>query len=287
MLRSRFRCRLLLSSTLCSPPLASDVLGCCLLARRLTTIDVQVSESVDQRSASMCLRQHRRKKKSGNPHPGADVLFYSASPGSVTTFSGFGFCVVVAVGVSVHLGKAQASVGSSYAGLCKRWRPGRFRCGDHGVHSIASNASGTHCAISWRRRTARLLMTLAAVPSRCSLLSVSRPNQRPVTQGYGCRSWLTLAPGRRTRTCSPSGRISVLYFCPRIFSCGVTRVSLLTLYRVRTHAACLIVHGSIGERVVTSKNGIVFENCQICSSKTARCGDGLLRGAVALMALCQ
>ena len=35
-------------------------------------------------------------------------------------------------------------------------------------------------------RTDLLLMTLAAVPIRCSPLSVSRANQRPVT--HGCRS---------------------------------------------------------------------------------------------------
>ena len=33
----------------------------------------------------------------------------------------------------------------------------------------------------------------------------------------------------------------------------VSCVSLRTLYLVRTHAACLIVHGNIGERVVTPK----------------------------------
>ena len=37
----------------------------------------------------------------------------------------------------------------------------------------------------------------------------------------------TLAPGRRPRTCSPNGRVSFLYFCPRIFSNGVIRVSIL------------------------------------------------------------
>ena len=34
-------------------------------------------------------------------------------------------------------------------------------------------------------------------------------------------------------------------------------MSLLTLYLVRIRAACLIVHGSIGECVVTAKNGIL------------------------------
>ena len=168
--------------------------------------------------------------------------------------SDFGF-LVGAVGISMNLGNAPASIGSSYACLCKRGRPGRFRCGDHGVKSMAFNAAGTHLAGSWRRRTALLLMTPTAVPIKCSSLSVSRPSQRPVT--HGCISCLTFAPGRRARTCSPSGRISFLYFCPRIFSYGVIRVSLLTLYIVRIHAACLIVHGSIGECVVTVKYWIL------------------------------
>ena len=51
--------------------------------------------------------------------------------------------MVGAVGISMNLGKAPASTGSSYAGLCTRGRPGRFRCGDHGVKSIAFNAAGT------------------------------------------------------------------------------------------------------------------------------------------------
>ena len=38
---------------------------------------------------------------------------------------------------------------------------------------------------------------------------------------------------------------------------GVIRVFLLTLYRVRLHAACLSVHGSIAECVVTSKDWIL------------------------------
>ena len=72
----------------------------------------------------------------------------------------------------MNLGKAPASMSSSYAGLGKRRGagPGRFRCGDHGAKSIAFNASGTHRAGSWRRRTARLLVTPAAVPTRCSSL---------------------------------------------------------------------------------------------------------------------
>ena len=86
----------------------------------------------------------------------------------------------------MNQGNVPASMGSSYAGLCKRGQPGRFRCGDHSVKSIPFNAAGTHLAGSWRRRTALLLMTPTALPIRCSPVSVSRPNQRPVT--HGCRS---------------------------------------------------------------------------------------------------
>ena len=98
---------------------------------------------------------------------------------------------------------------------------------------------------------------------------------------------LTFALRRRARTCSPSGKISFLYFCPRIFSYVVIRVSLLTLYQVTFHAACLIVHGSIGEcAVVTSKTwDFVFENFQICSSESTHSGDCFLSCSIALMAL--
>ena len=73
--------------------------------------------------------------------PGVDVLL-------TVRQSDFGFRVVGAVGISMNLGNVPASIGSSYAGLCKRGRPGRFRCGDHRVKSIAFNAAGTHLAVS-------------------------------------------------------------------------------------------------------------------------------------------
>ena len=116
--------------------------------------------------------------------PGADVSLTARhhpplSRTSLPSVSVF----FVAVGISMNIGKARASTSSSYAGLCKRERPGRFRCGDHGVKGIAFNAAGTHRVGSWRRRTARLPVTPAAVPTRCSLLSVCRPNQRTVTLG--------------------------------------------------------------------------------------------------------
>ena len=102
----------------------------------------------------MCVWLHRRKKKLAVPWeslPCTDVFVdYLASPGSVTNFSaGFGFCFVVAVGVSMNPGNVPASIGSSFAGHCRRGRSGRFRCGDHGAKSIACKASGTHRADSW------------------------------------------------------------------------------------------------------------------------------------------
>ena len=156
------------------------------------------------------------------------------------------------------------------------WRP---RCEEHGIQCCRHPPC-------WFLKTAYCSHDSSCCADQNSLLSVSRPRQRPVT--HGCISLLTFAPGRRARTRSPNGRISFLCFCPRIFSCGVIRVSLLTLYLGRIHAACLIVHGSIGECVVSGKDGIfVFHHCQICSSKSTICGDGFLRCSIALMALCR
>ena len=75
MLQSSFRCRLLRSSTLCSSPLASDVFGYCLLAGQMK-IDVQVSVSVEQECALMCLRLHKKKLAEilWESPPGAEVL---------------------------------------------------------------------------------------------------------------------------------------------------------------------------------------------------------------------
>ena len=63
----------------------------------------------------------------------------------------------------MNLVKVLASLGSSYGGLCERGRPGRFRCGDHGVKDIPLNVLGIRLAGSWKRCTALLLMTPAAV----------------------------------------------------------------------------------------------------------------------------
>ena len=47
---------------------------------------------------------------------------------------------------------------------------------------IACNAPGTQRAESWRQRTARLPITAATVPIRCSTLSASRPDHFRMTQ---------------------------------------------------------------------------------------------------------
>ena len=133
-LKSQFCCRHLRLPTLCSPLLVSDVFGYSLLSQRETT-DVQVSVSADQEFALMCLRLYRRMRTLAvlleKLPPDAFVLL---TAGVDFNASDFGF-LVGAVGVSMNLGKAPASVGFSCAGLCKRRRSGRFRCGDHGVHS--------------------------------------------------------------------------------------------------------------------------------------------------------
>ena len=172
----------------------------------------------------------------------------------------------------MNLGNIPVSIGSSCAGLCRRGRPGRFRCGDQGAMNMACKASGTHRAGSWRRRTARLLMTLSDVRVKHSSLSVSRQ---------------ALAPGRRARTCSPNGGISFLYICPRIFSYDVMRVSAHVVSRETARSV------SVGPRqywriwLHVERRDFVFYDCQVCASKTAYCGDGLLRGVIALMALCR
>ena len=177
----------------------------------------------------------------------------------------------------MNLSNVTASTSSSYAGLCKRGRPGRFRCGDHGVKSIAFNAAGTHLTGSWRRRTALHLITPAAVPDRNSSLSVSRPNQRPVT--HCCRSSLTLAPGRRARTCSPSGRISFLH-----------SVHESSSHIVSSENPCCVSDRPRKHRKVCchfKRRDFIFENCQIYSGKSTHSGDGFLNYSIALMALCR
>ena len=134
----------------------------------------------------------------------------------------------------MNLGNAPASMGSSYAGLY--------------VKSIAFIAAGTHLA------GPKAAYCSASHDASCCA------NQMPITeciasQPEACYPWLQKLIGENLFTQRQD--FFFRYFCPRIFSYGIIRVSLLTLYQVRIHAACLIVHGSIGECVVTSKDGIL------------------------------
>ena len=108
----------------------------------------------------------------------------------------------------MNFGKALASIGPPYAGLCKRGRPGRCNCGDHGVKSIsiAFNAAG------------RFLETTSRDTSccTCQMLVTECVTSQPMPVTHGCKSLLTLAPGRRV------------------------------LLSTNLVVACLIVHGSIG-----------------------------------------
>ena len=67
------------------------------------------------------------------------------SSGVDVAVSDFGF-LIGAVGISMNPDNVLASIGSSNVGLGKRGRSGRFRCGDHGVKSMAFNAAGTDLA---------------------------------------------------------------------------------------------------------------------------------------------
>ena len=73
--------------------------------------------------------------------------------------------MVGAAGIQAKLPDATIS---SYARLCKRGRPGRFKCGDHDVKSFAFNAPGTHLAGSWRRGVALHLTHFVSIENpRC------------------------------------------------------------------------------------------------------------------------
>ena len=76
------------------------------------------------------------------------------------------------------------------------------------------------------------------------------------SQPEACYPWLDMLIDIRSRTASED-LIPQWKNLFSVFLYGVIRVSLLTLYLVRIHAACLIVHGSIGECVVTAKDGIL------------------------------
>ena len=56
---------------------------------------------------------------------------------------------------------------------------------------------------------------------------------------------------------------------------------------VRCHT-CLSSHVvSVNVSVTKQRQDFACESCQICARKTALNGDGFLRGAVALMAVCR
>ena len=151
------------------------------------------------------------------------------------------------------------------------------RCEEHCIHRCWHPSC-------WflETRTALLLMTPAAVPIRSSSLSVSRPNQRPVI--HGCReklidisSWTTsenlftqwqdLFPVRES---SRTGSFVSLFSVPN------------------ENPRCVSIRPRQNRRVCCrfKRRDFVFENCQICSGESTHCGDGFLRGSVALMALC-
>ena len=129
---------------------------------------MQISLSVDQEFALTCLRLIRMMKKLAvvleKLPPGAFVLLTAQHhPGVDAHASDFGF-LVGAVGNSMNLSNVPASIGSSYARLCRRKRPGRFRCGGPQCEELRSTLLATHQTGSWRRRTDLLLMTPSAVP---------------------------------------------------------------------------------------------------------------------------
>ena len=113
----------------------------------------------------------------------------------------FGFRVVGAVGVSMNIGKAPASTGSSYAGLCKRGRSRRFRmsrCEEHCVqrcwHPPCFLEIVTECVTSQ--------------PKAC----------------YPCLQKL-IDTGSWTELVHPSGRISCLYLSTNLLIRGHSCVS--------------------------------------------------------------
>ena len=127
------------------------------------------------------------------------------------------------------------------------WEP---RCEEHGIQC----SRHTSC---WFLKTAYCSASHDSSCCACQMLIT----QCIVSQPEACYPWLQKLVDIRSRTASedlfPQRKNLFSAFLPRIFSYGVSRASLLTLYLVRIHAACLIVHGSIGECLVTAKDGIL------------------------------
>ena len=141
--------------------------------------------------------------------------------------------------------------------------------GSQGTKSMARRASGTQRARSCKRRTARLPMTPAAVPIRCSSL---RSNDQAFID------WLL--GGTRKLIFPTAGSLS----CTSVNEPS-SRVSLCVSQKPRSvydgPKATLANLGSC------QKMTFVFDVCQVCASKTAHWGDCRLRCARALMALCR
>ena len=155
----------------------------------------------------------------------------------------------------------------------------RFRCGDHGVKSISFNAACTHLAGSWRHDSSCCA---------CQMLITERVTYQPEV----CYPWLQKMIDIGSWTTSENLFTQWQDLSPvlrsRIFSYGIIRVSFHTLCRVRTLAACLIVHGTIDECVVTSKDGILsLRTARFVLASPRIVETAFLSGAVALMALCR
>ena len=132
----------------------------------------------------------------------------------------------------MNLGNVPALIGSSYARPCRGGGPGRFQ--------MWRPMCEEHCLWSFCHPSSWFLETADFTTSHDSLITEG------VTAKLKARNpcmaeeagWHWLLGYRRAGTCSPNGRISFLYFCSRNFSDGVMRVSLRTLYLVRTQRHC-------------------------------------------------
>ena len=188
-------------------------------------LDSEVCELTKTTSVQESPRSERRPCSSSKNFSDATA----ADGGVDVAISDFGF-LVGAIGISMNLGNVPASIDSSDGGLCKRGRPGRFRC----VRSMAFNAAGI-----WLVLEDGELLCFSWLQLLCLSNAHHSVNRVPA------RGLLPMAHSLQDdeRGLIPeNGRISFLCFCPRIFSYGVTRVSHLTLYLVRIRAACLIVN---------------------------------------------
>ena len=91
--------------------------------------------------------------------------------------------------VSRYLGNVSISMGYSWAGLCRRRRPVRLRCGAHSGKSVTCKASGSQRARSCEERTARLLMTPLLCRSDVSSLIVPQARNLRLKKLIDIGSW--------------------------------------------------------------------------------------------------